>query len=585
MNYPVWYLPETGGGLLIALIAITHVFVAHFAVGGGLYLVLTERKGLRENNPDILAFTKRHTRFFMLVTMVYGGITGVGIWFIISLVQPAATSLLIHTFVYGWAAEWVWFLVEITALLVYYYTFDRMDSRTHQAVGWIYFVAAWLSLFLINGIIDFMLTPGAWVVDHNFWSGFFNPSFWPSLFFRTFLSFMLAGLYAFVTCAFLKDPGFKAKMTRYSGTWALGSLTLMLPCAYWYFTILPEPARALVTGSSPTIRAAGEFALYAMVATMILLLLLTVIRPAYNSKAVAILALVPAFLLLGAFEWTREAARRPFVLNQVMYSNGVTLAEAEELQGESFLARTKWAAVHEVSDENLTRAGAELFKFQCYACHTIGGLNNDILPKTAAMDFPTLHGYLLNVIHKRPYMQPFLGTEEEAAALAAYIVGELHGKDVDPALLEAPTGQGQKLYEENCVGCHGLDIIEEWAQGLTLSEIIAGLESLSSLNDMMENFSGTTGEKELLAGFFQSPRAQPLSDVETGRAIFEQNCTGCHGSDVIVDWSQGRSVKAIAEALVALGKLNPMMAGLSLDDAERQAVAAWALSGREGEEQ
>jgi mono/diheme cytochrome c family protein len=584
VNYPVWYLPETGGGLLIALIAITHVFVSHFAVGGGLYLVLTERKGLRENSPDILAFTKRHAKFFMLLTMVYGGITGVGIWFIISLVQPAATSLLIHTFVYGWAAEWVWFLVEITALLVYYYTFGRMDDRTHQMVGWIYFIAAWLSLFLINGIIDFMLTPGAWVIDRNFWSGFFNPSFWPALFFRTFLSFMLAGLYAFVTCAFLKDPGFKAKMTRYSGKWALASLTLMLPCGYWYFAILPESARALVAGGSPTIRAAGEYALYALIATLILLLLLTVIRPAYNNKTVAILALVPAFLLMGAFEWTREAARRPFVLNQVMYSNGITLAQAEELQGESFLARAKWAEVNEVRDENLTEAGAEIFKFQCYACHTIGGLNNDILPKTATMDFSSLHGYLLNVIHKRPYMPPFLGNQQEAMALAAYLAGELHGKAVDPDLLVAPSGQGQQLYEENCVGCHGLDIIQEWATGQTLAEIVSGLESLSALNDMMENFSGTTAEKELLAGFFQS-RAQPQSAVDMGRSVFEQNCTGCHGSDVIMAWAEGKSVAAISESLLSLVKLNPMMAGLSLHDDERLAIATWVLSGSKGEEQ
>ncbi len=585
MNYPVWYLPEIGGGLLIALIAITHVFVSHFAVGGGLYLVLTERKGLREKNPEILAFTKGHTKFFMLLTMVYGGITGVGIWFIISLVHPAATSLLIHTFVYGWAAEWVWFLVEITALIVYYYTFGRMDDRTHQAVGWIYFLAAWLSLFLINGIIDFMLTPGAWVHDHNFWSGFFNPSFWPALFFRSFFSFLLAGLYAFVTCAFLKDPGFKAKMTRYSGKWALSSLMLMLPCGYWYFVILPEPARALVAGGSPTIRAAGQYALYALVVTLILLLLLTVIRPAFNNKPIAILTLVTAFLLLGAFEWTREAARRPFVLNQVMYSNGVMLAQAEGLRGESFLARAKWVAVHEASDENLPRAGAELFKFQCYACHTIGGLNNDILPRTAAMDFPAMHGYLLNVIHKRPYMPPFLGNEQEAIALAAYIAGELQGKVVDLALLEAPSGQGQQLYEENCVGCHGLDIIQKWAAGQTLSEIIAGLESLSSLNDMMENFSGTAEEKEQLAVFFQSPGSQPQSAVDIGRSIFEQNCTGCHGSDVIMAWSKGKSLTAIAEALLALGKLNPMMAGLSLDDNERQAVATWVFSGSKGEEQ
>ena len=101
MNYPVWYLPETGGGLLIALIAITHVFVSHFAVGGGLYLVLTERKGLRENNPDILAFTKRHAKFFMLLTMVYGGITGVGIWFIISL-GAAGSDIPAHPYVCLW---------------------------------------------------------------------------------------------------------------------------------------------------------------------------------------------------------------------------------------------------------------------------------------------------------------------------------------------------------------------------------------------------------------------------------------------------------------------------------------------------
>ena len=152
MNYPVWYLPETGGGFLIALIAIVHVFVSHFAVGGGLYLVMAERKGLRENSQDILDFTKKHARFFMLASMVFGGITGVGIWFIIALVQPAATSRLIHIFVYGWAAEWVWFLVEIVALIVYYYTFGKMDSRTHQKVGWIYFIAAWLSLFIIRKI-------------------------------------------------------------------------------------------------------------------------------------------------------------------------------------------------------------------------------------------------------------------------------------------------------------------------------------------------------------------------------------------------------------------------------------------------
>ena len=43
MEYPIWQLTTLGGGFWIALIATLHVYVAHFAVGGGLFLVLTER--------------------------------------------------------------------------------------------------------------------------------------------------------------------------------------------------------------------------------------------------------------------------------------------------------------------------------------------------------------------------------------------------------------------------------------------------------------------------------------------------------------------------------------------------------------
>jgi hypothetical protein len=287
MNYPVWYIPSVGGGLLIALIAILHVFISHFAVGGGLYLVLTERMGLRAKNRAILDFTKGHAKFFLLVTLVLGGITGVGIWFIISLVQPAATSLLIHTFVFGWATEWVFFLVEIAAILVYFYTFDRMDPKTHQAVGWIYFGSAWLSLFLINGIIGFMLTPGAWIADGNFWSGFFNPSFWPALFIRNCIAFLFAGVYAFLTTAFLKDDALRRTMTRYSGKWALVSFLLAVPFAFWYFSVLPEPVSRLVEGASPTIQRALFSGLLAgfkrrvlptVVLTVVLVYLMTFLR-------------------------------------------------------------------------------------------------------------------------------------------------------------------------------------------------------------------------------------------------------------------------------------------------------------------
>lgn len=105
MNYPVWDLPM-GGGVLIAVVAIPHVFISHFAVGGGLWLVVTEHLARRRQDGELLEFVRRLSKFFLLVTLVLGAITGVGIWFTISLVSPDAVSALIHTFLWGWAIEW-----------------------------------------------------------------------------------------------------------------------------------------------------------------------------------------------------------------------------------------------------------------------------------------------------------------------------------------------------------------------------------------------------------------------------------------------------------------------------------------------
>ena len=243
MNYPVWELTTAGGGLLIALMAVFHVYVAHFAVGGGLFLVLLEKKAYAERSGELLGYLKQHSRFFLLLTMVFGGMTGVGIWFTIALLNPEATSILIHTFVFGWATEWVCFVGEIVALFIYYYTFGKMQPAQHLRIGWLYFIFAWLSLFLINGIIDFMLTPGDWLANGNFWSGFFNPSMWPALVFRTAIACMFAGIFGFLTSVFISDADLRQRMARYCARWILLAFAGAALGAWWYFVVLPD-ARA-----------------------------------------------------------------------------------------------------------------------------------------------------------------------------------------------------------------------------------------------------------------------------------------------------------------------------------------------------
>jgi len=101
MNYPLWRVPAPG--LLIAVVGVVHVFVSHFAVGGGLLLVLAELKARAAADAALLGFVRALSRGFVLLTLVLGALTGVGIWFTIGLVQPQATSALVQTFLWAWA--------------------------------------------------------------------------------------------------------------------------------------------------------------------------------------------------------------------------------------------------------------------------------------------------------------------------------------------------------------------------------------------------------------------------------------------------------------------------------------------------
>ena len=83
--------------------------------------------------------------------------------------------MLIHTFVFGWAMEYVFFVIEIVAAFIFYYYWGRLPPKTHTSIGWIYAVAAWISLVLITGITAFMLNPGAGRQNPSFWVAFFNP--------------------------------------------------------------------------------------------------------------------------------------------------------------------------------------------------------------------------------------------------------------------------------------------------------------------------------------------------------------------------------------------------------------------------
>ncbi|MDD3311670.1 cytochrome ubiquinol oxidase subunit I [Pseudodesulfovibrio sp.] len=427
MQYPIWELTTLGGGFFIALIAVFHVFVAHFAVGGGFFLPVFESMAYKRESPALLDYVKKHTKFFLLVTMVFGGMTGVGIWFTISVLAPAATSTLIHTFVFGWAAEWVCFLAEIVALLLYHYRFDKMRRRDHLVVGWLYCVFAWLSLLLINGIIGFMLTPGGWLEGGGFWAGFFNPSFWPSLFFRTSMAAMIAGLFGFITAHRIPDAEAREAVYRACVRWTVIPVLLAVGFGWWYTAALPPEALERLAVKAARItrfyRLAPVFAAATFVAGAVLLVRL----PRGARVALSAVLLVFGFCFLGSFEFLREAARKPYLIHGFMYSTQVRTADVARFAETGVLPTARWVRHHEITDANRVEAGRELFQMQCSPCHSVGGPMNDILPLTEKYPVIGMDAKLSGMGKLQSMMPPFAGNLAERLALATYIVDGLHG--------------------------------------------------------------------------------------------------------------------------------------------------------------
>lgn len=422
MNYPLWIMPNLDVGALVAMIAIPHVYISHLAVGGGLFLVLTETLAYRRNNMPLLDYVRRHTWFFLLLTMVFGGISGVGIWFIIALAQPAATSKLIHNFVFGWATEWVFFIVEITALLIYHYLFTKLKPRPHLIIGWIYFAAAWLSMVIIHGILSFMLTPGRWVETHNFWDGFFNPGYWPGLLFRTSMALTIAGLFGLVTAVRTKDNQLRLFLARYCAIWVSLPFVVMLLAGKWYWAASNRELGGQMLKRFYFMGGYEDFLIWGSVIIFIGGVLMLIRQPRAINVALVTALVIIGFCWMGSFEFLRENARRPWVITGYMYSNSVLARDVERLDKEGWGANAVW-----VRDDTPEHEGQDILTHQCLVCHTIGG-RRELMQRTERFDQFSMTAQLTGMGKVQAYMPMFVGTEDEKALLAKYIVEELHGK-------------------------------------------------------------------------------------------------------------------------------------------------------------
>jgi cytochrome bd-type quinol oxidase subunit 1 len=456
MNYPFWVVPHIGSAWVIGGIAIFHIMISHFAVGGGLYLVLTERKALSLKSAEWMNILRTHSRFFLVLTGVFGAVSGVGIWFSIGLAHPEATSTLIHNFVFGWAIEWVFFVIELATAAAYYYSWGRISHAQHLRLGWLYGISSFCTLVIINGILTFMLTPGdTWLSiagsgneAHYFWNAFFNPTYWPSLALRTASCTALAGVWALVTCSRFDgdEHPIKGALVKWSANWLIPSFVAVPLCMIWYLHQVPESQRALLSFGFHTI-SAGAFTQVTRTVLITIMSSGTIIAVVYLFAAksprdfsfgAALAVLVLALLSSGATEYAREMLRKPYVIGRHMYSNGVRVKSVDQLNQDGYLAHSMW--VSQVANPHYA-IGEAMFRGQCMSCHTPDGYRS-MTRLLQGRDRQGI-GNLLTMLHQhaddspyKAFMPPLVGTGDEINALGDYLLTLSKSEEPPAALAE-----------------------------------------------------------------------------------------------------------------------------------------------------
>ena len=420
--YPVNDFGPAIKGMVIGGLGIFHVFLAQFAIGGGLLMCYFQ--WLAQSGRCALArpFLDGYFKFLVLISFVVGALTGVGMWFTTIQISPRTIGVMVDEFHWVWATEWTFFCLEVVAGYCFYRCGKDLSDRARMTLLVLYSIAAWFSLFWINGILSWQLTPGQWVADRTVWSGFFNPSFWPSLIFRTIVSITIASLVACVLINTMTSLGREQRRELINrASICLAPMVLMPFLGIWYLQVIPEDSRSWVQGGSAAMTMFMAIAIGASLLIGLYALVGLIWQKLFVSGATATLLLALAFGATAGGEFVREGVRKPFTVREYLYSNSIREDEIAHLRevgcttGDPFPLRS--AAAYPTQQ---VRTGAKVFRFQCSVCHTIDGVNG-LTHLTGSWTPVQKRMNIAQLQRTKPFMPPFAGTPEELESLVQFL--------------------------------------------------------------------------------------------------------------------------------------------------------------------
>lgn len=436
--YPVWYEPGIGSGWIVGLIATVHVLFSHTAVGAALFFAYLAHTAYRRDQPELLDFIKRYGLFLLVFSYVLGSITGPGIWYSTTVASPRGISALIHSFVWKWATEWVFFVIEVVGVYMIIYLVGKVDRATHLRISVIFGLASYGTMLIIIGILSFMMWPGKpeWFTEGGYLNGFYGANTFAQLALRTAFMFTMTAVVGGIVAGAIKDPAFKREITRKLALLGMASTVIGGLLFQWYMATLPETAEVIAQNRLPE-----WFSLSLVVALSVIFawFAATWLRPGLLTPALAS-AMTLVVLVFGLWpeETARESLRKPYVAGQYVYSNQVIArdvpglgirSEIPLLERQGFQHSQVFVPqrLKTVTAENAAEVGHSLALTTCSNCHS--------LSDTGMRPLAGYFGGNRDVAEIQVYLQGALGTgntlymphiplnDAEAFALASFIAG------------------------------------------------------------------------------------------------------------------------------------------------------------------
>jgi hypothetical protein len=447
MPFLLFQAPYLGNGMVIGTNAVIHVVISHgVAIGLVAMIVIAEFLGVWKGRPGWESLATRMLKPAAIVITGVGAVTGVGIWFTASALNPRGIGSMLRVFFWPWFLEWIVFTLEVAAILVYYFRWDAWTGprrRYRIGFGIAYVALASLSAVLITGILGFMLTSDGWPRGRAFFGAFFNPSFAPQLVFRLGLAATLGALFALAFASFVRlETDLRAPALRLYARIAAAAAALTAAAAAWYFAVVPSRFKTHAVFSVLTSHLSQQPQVFwAANAAAVALLAAGAAAGLAGSRRASRILIVPAILaavaLTGEYERVREFIRGPYVMPGYMYSNQVLLAEEPFYRERGLLRHSPWFQWVGAAGDKTSEA-VYLFKQSCSSCHTIGGVNN-IVDRVKGRSLDGIAVIVGRTHEMVPFMPPFAGNDEERHLLASFLHDLATGKTaVQPFFLPFP---------------------------------------------------------------------------------------------------------------------------------------------------